>query len=97
MAADELEDDADDVVVHLAQPLGATPALPVLQQQALRIGAAGGERVLQRLHDGAAQRLLVAAVLLREPIELGRERALVEQLEVVGGARFGGGQHAASG
>ena len=68
--------------VHLAQPFGAAPALAVLQQQALGVGAPGRERGLQRLGDGAAQRLLVAAVLLRELVELGGERALVEQFDV---------------
>ena len=31
--ADELEQDADDLVLHLAQPLGAAPAVAVLEQQ----------------------------------------------------------------
>ena len=81
MAADELVEDADDRVLHQAQPLGAAPALAVLQQQALGVVAPGGERALQRLGDGAAQRLLVAAMLLRERVELGHERALVEQFD----------------
>ncbi len=80
---DELEQHADDLVLHEAQPLGAAPALAVLQQQLLGLRAARREHGLEPLRDRAAQLLLGAGVLVGELGELGHERALVEQFGVV--------------
>ena len=40
MLAGEVEEHADDLVLHGAEPLGAMAAVPVLQQQLLGAGAA---------------------------------------------------------
>ncbi len=40
MLAHEVVEDADDLVLHQAQPLGAAAALTVLEQQFFGLGAA---------------------------------------------------------
>ena len=45
MLAGELEQRADDLVHHRAEPFGAAPAVPVVQQQPLGFGAAFGQHV----------------------------------------------------
>ena len=86
MLGHELEQHADDLVHHEAQPLGAAPALAVLQQHLLGVGAAGGQHRLQPLRHRAAQLLLGAGMFVGELGELGREqRLLVEQRGVVRG------------
>ena len=85
MRDDELEQHADDFIHHEAQPLGAAPALAILQQQLLGLLAAGRQHGLQPLRHRAPQLLLGAGMLVGELGELGHERALVEQLGVVRG------------
>ena len=47
MLGRELEQQADDLVLHEAQPLGAAPPVPVLDQQALGGGASLDQRALE--------------------------------------------------
>ena len=49
--ARELEEQADDLVLHAAEPLGAAAAMAVLEQQWLGLGAAVGQRSLQPLRQ----------------------------------------------
>ena len=80
MLARELEQQADDGVFHLAQPLGAAAAVAVFQQQFLGLGAAFDQRGLQPLRDGRAQFLLAAGMVLGEFFELGGDGARVDQV-----------------
>ena len=74
MPRDELEQDADDVVLHLAKAFGAAPALAILEQQLFGVRAAGDQRGLQPLRDRAPQLLFGAGVILGDPAELGDDR-----------------------
>ena len=55
MLAHEFEQDADDLVFHPAQPLGAAAAMTILEQKLFGLGAALIERVLEPLGQRAAQ------------------------------------------
>ena len=70
----ELEQQPDDLVLHVAQPLGAAAAVAIAQQQLLGGGAPFRQRRLQPLREGGAQFALVPGVLLAELVEIGRER-----------------------
>src|SRR5215203_1232717 len=91
MRGHELEQHADDLIHHEAQALGAAPALPVLQQRLLSLGAAGRQHGLQPLRHRAPQLLLDAGMLVGELCQFGHERWLVEQL--VGVLRLVEGEH----
>ena len=93
MLARELEQHADDLVLHQAQPLGAAPALAVAQQHLFGMLASPCKRDLHPLRDGATQFLLAAGVLVGDPFEIGRERIGVEQIGA-GVAGLVEGQHA---
>ena len=58
----ELEQHADDLVLHEAQPFGAAPAVPVLDQQALGGGAPLDQRGLEPLRHRQPQLALVAGM-----------------------------------
>ena len=75
----ELEQHADDVVLHAAQPFGAAAALAILQQQLLGALTPGRQRDLEPLRDRAPQLLLGAGVLFGERGEVGDDRGFVEQ------------------
>ena len=92
MRDDELEQHADDLVRHEAQPFGAAPALAILQQQMLGLRAPVRQHGLQPLRHGTPQFLLRAGMVLGELGQIGRERALVERRGVVG-ARFVWDEH----
>ena len=51
----KLVDDADDLVVHEAQPLGAMPAAAFGQQEPFGSGAPGHERRFEPLGDRCTQ------------------------------------------
>jgi hypothetical protein len=78
MLEHELEQDADDVVVHRAKPLSAAAALAVLQQKLFDVGAACVQHLLQPLCHRTPQLLLGAGVLIGELGEFVGECALVE-------------------
>ncbi len=71
MLARELVQDADDLVFHPAQPLGAAAAVTILQQQLLGLGAAVGERGLQPLRQQRAQFAVAAAMGLGQLFQVG--------------------------
>ena len=63
------EQDADDLVLHEAQPLGAAPAVTVLQQHRLRGGAGRDHFGLQQLRHGGAENILAAGMLFGERVD----------------------------
>ena len=78
MLEHEFEQDADDVILHSAKPLGAAAALAVLQEMPLGIGAAGGQHAFHPLRDRAAKFLLGTRMIVRKLGQFGHELALVE-------------------
>ena len=87
MLARELEQDADDLVFHPAQPLGAAAAVAVFQQQLLGLVAALVERCLQPLRDASAQFALAADMGLGEFFEIRDDGAGIDQVAGVPGGR----------
>ncbi len=75
----ELEQDADDFVLGLAQPLGAAPPMAVLEQQFLGAGARLRQRRLEAAGDGGAQFTLAAGMGLGKAFEVGDNRRAVEE------------------
>ncbi len=78
--ADELVEDADDLVLQAAQPLGAVPAVAVLEQQLLGDDARVGERRLQALRHRDAQLALASVKVPRQRLERGLHRGRVDQV-----------------
>ena len=76
--------DADDLVLHEAQPLGATPAVAVLQELRLGHGAGLDQLGLQQLHHGGAEHVLPAGMLRGERIDGRREAGAVKFGEAFG-------------
>ena len=54
MLAEELEQDADQLILHHAQPFGAAPAMALLEQLLLGGSARGAERRLEPHRDRTA-------------------------------------------
>ena len=81
-AAGELEQDADDLVLHLTEPLGAAPAVAVFEQQLLGAGARLGQRRLQALRHRGAQFALAPGVGLGEAFEIGDDRRGIDELDL---------------
>jgi hypothetical protein len=93
MLGGEFKQESDDLVLHVAQPLGAAAAVSIRQQQLLGGGAPFQQRCLQAQGERRPQLSLVAGALLAELVEIGGERIHVEQ---VGGrvlSLFGGREH----
>ena len=80
MLAREFEQDADDLVLHPAEPLGAAPPVAVLEQQLLGLGAAVRQRNLELLRHLGTQIALVAGVSLGELLQVGGYRAHVDEV-----------------
>ena len=72
------EQDADDLVLHEAQPLGAAPAVAILQQHGLRDGARRHQFGLEQLRHGRAERVLAAGMLFGERIDRGGDPRGIE-------------------
>jgi hypothetical protein len=89
----ELEQHADDLVVHEAQAFRAAAAVPVAEQHLLGLGAPFHERGFQALDDRAAQLALVTAVALAHPVEIGGKRRRVEQRGGPARGLVGRGEH----
>src|SRR5690349_12015245 len=70
--------DADDLVLHEAEPLGAAAAVTVLQQRRLRGGARGDHLGLEHLRDRGAEHILAPGVLFGQRIDRGRDPLGVE-------------------
>ncbi len=79
MLARELEQQADDLILQPAQPLGAAPAVAILEQQQFGLGAPFVERGLQPLRQRGAQ-FALAAVGLGELFQVGGDGAAIDQL-----------------
>ena len=88
MLADEIEQQPDNVVFQAAQPLGATPPVPVFKQKLLGALTSAGERRLDALSQRAPQ-FISAGVLARQLFKLGRERGFVDEIVAAMG-RFAG-------
>jgi hypothetical protein len=76
----EFEQDADDLVFHPAEALGAAPSVAVLEQQLLGLGTAVGQRNLELLRHQGAQVALVAGMSLGELLEIGGDRMRVDEV-----------------
>ena len=72
------EQDADDLVLHETQPLGATPAVAVLQQHGLRGRARRHHLGLQQLRHRGAKHILAAGMLFGKRIDRGGDPRGVE-------------------
>ena len=90
MLAHEFEQDADDLVFHPAQPIGATATVAVLQQKLFGLSAAFDQRRLQPLRQRGAQFDVIAAMRLGECFQVGDDGAAVNEF----GRRPGGGRRA---
>ena len=77
----ELEQDADDLVFHRAQPLGAAAAVAIHEQQLFGLGAAVVERGFQPLRQRSQQFALAAAMRLGERFQVGGNGARVDQFD----------------
>ena len=80
----ELEKDADDLVLHAAEPLGTVPPVAVLEQQILGARPGLRERRFQALSHGSAQ--LAAGVRGGERLEVGDDCRAVDQFDGARGA-----------
>ena len=80
MFSSELEQDADDLVLHVAEPLRAAPAVTILEQKALDRIAAVDERGFEPLRHRIAQIALAAGMDDRQFFEVGDDRARIENL-----------------
>ena len=89
MLAREIEQDADDLVFHPAQTLGAAAAVAVFQQQLLGLAAALVERRFQPLRDVRAQFTLAADMGLGEFFKIRNDGAGIDQVAGVPGGRRG--------
>ena len=62
-------EDADDLVLHEAEPFGAAPAVAILQEQRLRRGACRDQFGLEQLRHRGAELVLAAGVLFGKCID----------------------------
>ena len=83
----KLEQDADDLILGLAQPLSATPPMTVFQQQFFGLRARLGERRFETAGDGGAQFAIAPGMGAGKGLEVGHDRRAVEE--------FGGGPRTA--
>ena len=75
----KLIDDADRLVLHEAQPLGAAPPVPVLAQSLFSHGAARRKRGLEPLGHGGAQLALVPAMDVGEVFKIRRDSGAIQK------------------
>ena len=73
-------EDADDLVLHEAQPLGAAAAVTVLQQHGLRGGARRDHLGLQQLRHRRAEHILAAGMFFGERIDRGGDPRGIETI-----------------
>ena len=79
MLAREFKQQPDDFVFQPAQPLGAAPPVPVLEQKLLGLGAAFDEGGLQPLCQRGTQFAPAAAVGFGEAFQVGGDGTEVDQ------------------
>ena len=70
----------DDFILHLAKALGASPSVPVLEQQLFGARPRPGQRGFEALGDGGAQFVLAPGMALGERFELGDNRLRIDQV-----------------
>ena len=80
MAGGGGEQDADDFVLDEAQPLGAAPAVTVLQQHGLRRRARRDHFGLQQLRHRGAKHILAAGMSFGERIDRGGDPRGIETI-----------------
>ncbi|MGX1317974.1 hypothetical protein AB7M17_001427 [Bradyrhizobium sp. USDA 377] len=73
-------EDADDLVLHVAEPLGAAAAVTVLQEDLLRRRACRDQLGLEQLRDRSAERVLAALMLFGKRIDRGGDPRGVEAI-----------------
>jgi hypothetical protein len=79
-ATGEVEQDADDLVLHPAQPLGAAPPVAVLKQQIGGMRARGRQRRFQPQRHRGAQLALATGMGVRQRLKIGGERFRIDQV-----------------
>ncbi len=77
-------EDADDLVLHEAQPLGAAPAVAIPEQHSLRGGARREHFRLQQLRQRRAENVLAAGMFFGERIDRGGDPRGIETFIGVG-------------
>jgi hypothetical protein len=87
----ELVENAHDLVLHGAEPLGAPPPVPVGDEQGLDRRAAARQRRAQVPRDLQPQFALVAGMDFAQPRKLRRDGSRIENFGF--GRRLGRGQH----
>jgi len=72
MARGRVEQDSDDFVLDETQPFGASPPMPVLQQDGLSRFAGGDKFGLQQFRHGGAKNIFASGVLRGERVDRGQ-------------------------
>ncbi len=72
--------DADDLVLHMTQPFGATPAVTVFQQDRLRGRARRHQFGLEQLRHGRAECVLAPVMLFGKRVDRGGDPRGVEAI-----------------
>ena len=80
MAGCRGEQDADDFVLDETQPLGAAPAVAVLQQHLLSDGPRLDELGLQQLREMGAENILMPGVICGQRVDRGGDPRRIETL-----------------
>ena len=75
----EFEQDADDFILGLTEPLGATAAVAVLEQQFLGARARLQQRSLEAARHGSAQFALAPGMGFGKGFEVGDDGRAVDQ------------------
>ncbi len=79
LADDGFEQQADDLVLHPAQPLGAAPAVTVLEQQLFGLGPPLRQRRLEPQSERNAQFALAPGMACGGGLEVGGDRRRIDQ------------------
>ena len=78
MAGRRGKQDADDFVLHEAQPFGAAPPVTIFQQHGLRGGPRRDQFGLEELRDAGAKDILAARMFFGERVDRRRNSRAVE-------------------
>ena len=81
LGAGEFEQDADDLVLHQAQSLGAAPPVAILQQQFFRMRPRLRQRRFEPLRHGGAQFALTPGMGRRQGLKIGDDRCGIDQFD----------------
>jgi hypothetical protein len=69
----------DDLVLHPAQPISTTTAMPIPQQQPLGFGAPGSKRRLETQRNGGTQFAVAPGMAFCQSAEFGKNGISIEQ------------------